>query len=335
MSHPEQTDVLKTVLSIAQGGPWARDEVRVVEGEYGKRGEPLAVLWHESKWPGGMYRVLEWSLSSRAESRAVLREAFGAYLSRDDGAPEDRALVEAAYDELLTDEDGSTDAAFWKMTPKGQHQLADALREVAPPLRTFKEFCEEAFRREAERAERRKKRRRVGFGEFFRRQTGVGPPFSLPTDLVTIQEMDLGPDEVGDALVGTPSAKKMPLLVQSAVSAIEALPDGYFMTGFWGHGLNAHSFYFCAVNQVRRVYLRFGFAGVGDELLQNQRRVIVSMERLAAFEEEAASLGVARWTLASSMSEGFVAIKRADGSRHRESLYHLDWSSLSAKLRGE
>jgi len=50
-------------------------------------------------------------------------------------------------------------------------------------------------------------------------------------------------------LFGSHIAAKEPFLVQGVINSfLKSCPEGYFLVGFWGHGMNSHAFYYSSVS---------------------------------------------------------------------------------------
>ena len=63
-------------------------------------------------------------------------------------------------------------------------------------------------------------------------------------------------------LVGSEQASKNPMLIQGDISEfLKSAPEGYFLSGYWGHGVNSYAFYYSRVDSWSRVFL--GSAMVG------------------------------------------------------------------------
>ena len=96
---------------------------------------------------------------------------------------------------------------------------------------------------------------------YFQESFGIPiPPIMLPNvELVPLDDSD--PDE--SFLFGTPIALKKQYLVQGAIrDFINNCPQGYFLTGFWGHGVNSYAFYYSRVDEWSKVLFRLPYGGI-------------------------------------------------------------------------
>lgn len=67
-------------------------------------------------------------------------------------------------------------------------------------------------------------------------------------------------------LFGSRIAAKEPFLVQGDINSfLISCPEGYFLVGFWGHGMNSHAFYYSRVNSWSKVFFRLPFGGAFDD----------------------------------------------------------------------
>jgi len=66
--------------------------------------------------------------------------------------------------------------------------------------------------------------------------------YTLPQSLLPQEKLlPLAGDPEESLLFGSPSAVLKPFLVQGDIkSFIESGPEGYFLIGFWGHGVNSY-----------------------------------------------------------------------------------------------
>ena len=83
---------------------------------------------------------------------------------------------------------------------------------------------------------------------YFQESFGIPiPPIMLPNvEFVPMDDRD--PDE--SFLFGTQISLKKQYLVQGAIrDFIDNCPQGYFLIGFWGHGVNSYAFYYSRVDE--------------------------------------------------------------------------------------
>ena len=61
---------------------------------------------------------------------------------------------------------------------------------------------------------------------------------------------------------GSRVAAKQPFFLQGSINRfIQSCPEGYFLVGFWGHGINSYAFYFSQVDSWKKVYFRLPYGG--------------------------------------------------------------------------
>src|SRR5690606_25955874 len=91
--------------------------------------------------------------------------------------------------------------------------------------------------------------------------------FNFSLSDIPIPETELFPLDdikVGDGLlIGSKEALKSPYLVQGGINSfLISEIDEYFITGFWGHGINSHAFYYSRIDNLSKIFFRLPFGGV-------------------------------------------------------------------------
>jgi hypothetical protein len=153
------------------------------------------------------------------------------------------------------------------------------------------------------------------FAERFAEWMGCAFPLPLPADYQVIVA-----DRADEQLIGSPAADAAPLLLQADIGRLDELPLGYFLTGFWGHGANSYAFYFCEVDEARRVFFRLPYGGIYDDVAR-QRRAVVAF--LSGYAELRRRDDVVKLRAVDSMGEARYDLELKGGGRraHAESLY--------------
>ena len=83
--------------------------------------------------------------------------------------------------------------------------------------------------------------------------------------LIPLQEdlIPFGKNAEDAKLFGSRVAAKNPYLLQGNINRfIKSCPEGYFLVGFWGHGINSYAFYFSQVDLWKTVLFRLPYGGV-------------------------------------------------------------------------
>ena len=125
-------------------------------------------------------------------------------------------------------------------------------------------------------------------------------------------------------LYGSVTAFKRAFLVESAIDEFIASDDkGYFLLGYWGHGINSYAFYYSRIDQWSHIFFRLPYGGVYMDDMEAARKVREFLSNYFAFEPEL-KIKVKSLTAIDSMYSGDYSITLLDGRlvRMKESLYH-------------
>jgi hypothetical protein len=173
----------------------------------------------------------------------------------------------------------------------------------------------------------------VSFAQYFEYVMSAPPPFSIPDRYVCLDIAKLRggiPHEILIASDGSP-----PVLMQAQLGGGYRTPPGYFMAGFWSHGVNSDSVYLARTTERSRLYLRLAYgAGVYCTDPEAERKqALASLERYSQLAE---SLPVKHATLIDSLGEAYYEIVRLDGSvvSSPRNLFSLDGIDLLALAQG-
>jgi hypothetical protein len=145
-----------------------------------------------------------------------------------------------------------------------------------------------------------------GFESAFGIPLGVVP---MPGDLIQIFP--------GQLLWGSAISQQQPLLTQSDIEAfLEGSRAGYFLIGFWGHGVNSHAFYYVHDDGRNHVFLRLSYGGAYTDNEEQARRVATFLPAFIDFERRHREAGsVLR--VVDAMGWGDYEVITADGRRRR------------------
>jgi hypothetical protein len=155
----------------------------------------------------------------------------------------------------------------------------------------------------------------------FRKEIGSPIPQEILLDELLVP-LD-GNNEADSLLWGTKIALGDSYLFQGQIDDfMQSCPEGYFLIGFWGHGVNSYAFYYSRVDNWKKILFRLPYGGVytDNKLMAKQIR-----EFLANYIEFEQSLAPAAKSLIAidSMEEGYYKIVMNDGKtiEMRESFF--------------
>jgi len=138
------------------------------------------------------------------------------------------------------------------------------------------------------------------FKESFQMEFGIEFPLHIPADVSSQDSGSFttygvrpdkslikpGPYLLRNVLL-TPIARQRTYKDQAHIeNFLQEAPEGYFYTGFWGHGVNSHAFYYSVVNQWERIFLRLPYGGLymnneeGAEYVKKVLTKFSDLERL-------------------------------------------------------
>lgn len=67
---------------------------------------------------------------------------------------------------------------------------------------------------------------------------------------------------------------------------VESCPEGYYMIGFWGYGVNSYAFYYSCVDSWSRVYFRLPYGGVYGDTEKEARQIRNFLVKYFDFEHK-------------------------------------------------
>jgi hypothetical protein len=138
-----------------------------------------------------------------------------------------------------------------------------------------------------------------------------------------IELVDIEPDRGDALLIGSKKALKYQYLVQGDIKPfLDKAPEGYFLIGFWGHGLNSHGFNYSIVDSNSRIFFRLPYGGA---YMNNKREAIRIKDFLLKFSDFKNKLNDATtFNIVESMGEGSYEIKYKDQEvKFKGSIYSL------------
>jgi hypothetical protein len=137
--------------------------------------------------------------------------------------------------------------------------------------------------------------------------------FSLPQSLLPQEELLAVGDPEKSLLFGSISAIQKLFIVQSDIRPfIDSCPQGYFLIGFWGHGVNSYAFYYSRADNWSKIFFRLPYGGVYMDNEKMARQIQEFLTRYIAFEKSI--LGkVSSFIAIESMGEGYYRIFSTDG----------------------
>lgn len=148
--------------------------------------------------------------------------------------------------------------------------------------------------------------------------------FSLPQYLLPQEKLIPIGDTEESLLFGSPSAVQRPYLIQGDINSfIDSGPEGYFLIGFWGHGVNSYAFYYSRVDDWSRILFRLPYGGVYMDNEEMARQIREFITRYVVFEKSI--LGkISSLIAVESMGEGYYRVVSKEGKslEFEESLFY-------------
>jgi hypothetical protein len=145
-----------------------------------------------------------------------------------------------------------------------------------------------------------------GLRDAFRRELKADLPLPLPSQCISVTDDGL--------LVGNAEAARRPLLVEEDIDEFLSVPDGYFLAGFWGHGVNSYAFYWCVADPRQRVFLRLPYGGVYMHPEETAAGVLSVLRSYAGFWTRRTAADIVRLVAVSSMDGGGALAQFIDGT---------------------
>jgi len=124
-------------------------------------------------------------------------------------------------------------------------------------------------------------------------------------------------------LFGSKIAREEQFLIQGDIGPfIESAPKGYFLIGFWGHGVNSYAFYYSRVDLWSKIFFRLPYGGIymdNEKMGKYVRQFLTSYFQF----ERRIKKRVKTLIAVESMGEGYYEIELPDGKSFelKESLF--------------
>jgi len=116
----------------------------------------------------------------------------------------------------------------------------------------------------------------------------------------------------GSLLWGSPAAAPKQYLIQSDIDPfMTSCEPGYFLVGFWGHGINSSAFYYSRVNAWSRVLFRLPYGGVYTDNDTMAQHIVQFLTHYFDFEREL-SKTVKDFIAIESMHKAYYRIEMPD-----------------------
>ena len=135
--------------------------------------------------------------------------------------------------------------------------------------------------------------------------------------LIPLQEdlIPFGKNADDAKLFGTKVAAKNLFLLQGHINKfIKLCPEGYFLVGFWGHGVNSYAFYFSEVNSWKKIFFRLPYGGVYMDNEKMSKYICNFLSNY--FNLEKKLHGKVKYIIAiESMDEGYYKIIMSDSKK--------------------
>jgi hypothetical protein len=137
-------------------------------------------------------------------------------------------------------------------------------------------------------------------------------PFLPEDNLVPLD----GSEQEGLLFGSLVAMKEGAFLVQNDIGKfVCSCPEGYFLIGFWGHGLNSHAFYYVKSDANWKVFFRLPYGGVYMDNKKSALFIKDFMTNYLKFENKFKSK-IASFTAVNSMGDNYYKITRTDGREY-------------------
>lgn len=139
-------------------------------------------------------------------------------------------------------------------------------------------------------------------------QVEIGIPIP-PELLISDQLVPLTEKSEKDALLwGTKIALEDKYIIQRQTgNFLKSCPAGYYLIGFWGHGVNSYAFYYSRVDSWRKILFRLPFGGVYMDKKLMAKQIQIFLKNYIEFEKNI-SPTVKNLIAVDSMWEGYYKV---------------------------
>jgi len=138
--------------------------------------------------------------------------------------------------------------------------------------------------------------------------------FPIPQSMLRGKKLVPLYEKPGECLLfGSLVAVQNSYLVQGYINNfIESGPEGYYVLGFWGHGVNSYAFYYSLVDKWRKLFFRLPYGGVYMDNKKAAKRIRIFLTKYIDFEKDIRNK-VKHIIAVDSMWEGYYKISYKDG----------------------
>jgi len=117
-------------------------------------------------------------------------------------------------------------------------------------------------------------------------------------------------------LFGSKITAENPYLIQGSISEFrETAPGGYFLIGFWGHGVNSYAFYYSRVDSKSKIFFRLGYGGAYMDNELEAKHIREFLSAYSSFEKKISDK-IESIIAIDSMMEGFYEVDLPDGTKY-------------------
>ena len=168
-----------------------------------------------------------------------------------------------------------------------------------------------------------------------RLQKAFGEAFNIPFSTLPLSEYKLFPVEENELLLGSEEAVRTPILRAGDVDRfmVKGSP-GFFMVGFWGHGVNSHAFYYSRIDQQSKIYFRLAYGGIYTNNEKAAKDIAKFLPAFFKFEVEIGQLGY-HLVAVDAMWEGWYQVTTPEGKRKEYNKSLLEHPNFSEVLGSE
>ena len=136
----------------------------------------------------------------------------------------------------------------------------------------------------------------------------------FPIDSIIIPEISLfslnEKDPKNALLLGSEIAAKEPYLIQGSIDQfLTEAPLGYFLIGYWGHGINSYAFYYQIVSDKKRIFFRLPLGGAYANEEDDIKELKEFLNHYFTFEQEVLKIADKVYAVNSMGEERYQIIK--------------------------
>ena len=149
--------------------------------------------------------------------------------------------------------------------------------------------------------------------------------FDIPFSMLPLPDFKLYP--IGNSLdkallFGSSKALKKLFLVQGHINHFAKIcPKGYFLLGFWGHGVNSYAFYYSRCDEWSKIFFRLPYGGAYMDNRRAASEISNFISKYSKFEKRVRNRGFKLLAI-DSMNEAQYRLESSDGKKfeHKKSL---------------